>query len=140
MIDVVTKSFKGVTLSFRRAEDGEELWLNAAEIGKALNYKNPAGAIRNIAKQHADEFDSSVSQIHVSCIRAELPPTKERLFNLEGIALICMFSEQPIAKQFRKWVRRVAKEVLTKGKYEEPRLIQTKQLELTTLVRTSEPP
>ncbi len=124
---------------FTKSEDDGELWLTAAEIGKALGYTHPAQSINYLHKQHKDEFDNHITQVVDTTIPSNLT-RKIRIFNLEGIALICMFSEQPIAKKFRKWVRRVAKEVFTKGKYEEPRLIQSKQPELTTLVRTSEPP
>ncbi len=87
-------------MAFRKSEDGE-LWLPAAEIGKALGYAHPKQSIDKLVREHSDEFDSNINQVVLSATSDGNLQTKTRLFNIEGIALICMFSEQPIAKKFR---------------------------------------
>ncbi len=96
---------------FTKSEDDGELWLTAAEIGEALGYAQPNQAISKLFREHKDDFSNDINLIVDTTIRVNLlgdsirvkanPPNRERIFNLEGIALICMFSEQPIAKEFR---------------------------------------
>jgi len=120
-------------VAFRKTTDGQDLVVTMEDVGKALQYANPRQSIDKIFREHRDEFDGDITSVVVSATSGNLE-RRARVFNLEGIALICMFSEQPIAKEFRKWVRKVAKEVLTTGTYTEPRILPAQPTEVEHLV------
>ncbi len=115
--DIVIKHFEGRPVHFQMEE--ERLTLTMREIGALLQYKYPLENVSKLYQDHKDEFDNDCTQIAVSAIQATVgrPPRRERIFTLEGLALICMFSEQPIAKKVRKWARRLMKEVWVTGSY-----------------------
>jgi hypothetical protein len=43
------------------------------------------------------------------------PPIHERLFTLDGLILLSMFSEKPEAKKKRRWLRKIGREVAMQG-------------------------
>jgi len=114
------KHFEGRPITFR--VEGEKLCLSGEDIGKHLGYKNPAEAVSRLFRLHADEFDNDCAQMSVMNIPGG-PPRRERVFTLDGLILLCMFSEQPVAKKFRRWLRKIAKEVMTTGQYANPQLL-----------------
>jgi len=121
--DLVVKHFEGKPVAFRC--EGGKLTLTMKESGELLCYKNPAISISNLYQEHKDEFDSDCTQLTVSVMpEVNRPPTRERVFTLDGLILLCMFSEQPIAKKVRKWLRRVGREVMTTGGYVTPEFFQ----------------
>ena len=125
--EMVIKHFEGKPVAFR--QDGKRLLLSMKEIGELLGYKNPAESASKVYQGHKDEFDNDCTELAVSAIPGESRQIRERLFTLEGLALLCMFSEQPIAKKVRKWASKLMKEVWTEGHYQSPAL--TAHLERT---------
>lgn len=79
-------------------------------------------------------FDNDCTQVSVSDIREYgAPPRRERVFTLDGLILLCMFSEQPVAKKVRHWLRKIGKEVAVTGSYNSPVLTQIlTQLQILT--------
>jgi len=105
--DKLVKYFDGKPVTFT-VGDGK-LTLSMTDIGRHLGYATPRETISKLYQVHKDEFDSDCTQIVVSTtgVSVHEPPRKERVFTLDGLILICMFSEQPIAKKFRRWLRKV---------------------------------
>ena len=87
------------------------------EIGQILGYKDPNDSIGRLYLHHKEEFDNDCTQLVYIGGAVNTPPNRERLFSLEGLILICMFSEQPIAVKVRKWLRKLARQVATDGYY-----------------------
>lgn len=87
------------------------------EIGARLEYTDPQNAINRLYLRHKDEFDNDCTHVSVSDTPASVnaPPTRERVFTLDGLILLCMFSEQPKAKTFRHWLRKIGKQVMVEG-------------------------
>jgi prophage antirepressor-like protein len=121
--DLVVKHFEGKAVAFH--DDCGKLTLTMKEAGELLGYKQPAKSVSNLFNEHKDEFDNDCTQITVSVIReVGAPPVRERCFTLDGLILLCMFSEQKIAKNVRHWLRRVGREVAVTGSYNAPVLSQ----------------
>lgn len=85
-------------------QDGQ-LWLTSTELAKALGYSRTDNVNRVYAR-NSDEFtESMTTTVKMTLVRK----TGEvdvivRVFSLRGAHLIAMFSNTPVAKEFRKWV------------------------------------
>lgn len=114
--DIVIKHFDGRPVPFRM-ESGN-LTLTMRDAGELLQYRNkPAEYVGRLYASHKDEFDNDCT--FMSCIGGSVnqPPQRERIFTLDGLILLCMFSEQPVAKKVRKWLRKIGREVAETGSY-----------------------
>lgn len=119
--DIVIKHFEGRPVPFR-SESGK-LTLTMKEAGELLGYSKPREAIGHIYSAHKDEFDNECTHLSVSdTADIHTPPVRERIFTLDGLILLCMFSEQPVAKKVRHWLRKVGREVAVTGSYNSPEL------------------
>ena len=116
--DIVIKHFEGKPIPFR-VEHGQ-LCLTMREIGQALGYEHPEKSVSKLYSEHKDEFDNDCTEIAVSAIPGESRQIRERVFFLEGLYQICFHSEKPLAKKFRKWCRKLARQVQTEGYYIDP--------------------
>ncbi|WP_440864446.1 BRO-N domain-containing protein [Symbiopectobacterium purcellii] len=83
----------------------EQIWFTSAELAKALHYKK-TDAITQIYTRNLDEFTSQMSTtLNLRVVRKTgTVEMSNRIFSLRGAHLIAMFSNTPIAKEFRKWV------------------------------------
>lgn len=87
-------------------EQHNQLWLSAAQIGKALGYARE-DSVSRIYDRNRDEFSSGMSMtvnLTVNGINNSLRQKSVRIFSLRGAHLIAMFARTAIAKQFRRWV------------------------------------
>jgi hypothetical protein len=83
----------------RGSTDSGVLTLIMKEAGELLQYRNkPAEYVGRLYVSHKDEFDNDCT--YMSCIGGDAtrPPLRERLFTLDGLILLCMHSEQPVAQ------------------------------------------
>lgn len=112
--DVILSEFEGHYMHLK-PEKGT-LWLTTREIGEALEYENPRVSIHTLYRAHADEFDNDSTRV-IDTITGENTPIRIREFSIEGVMLLAMFSEQPLAKKLRKWARKVLAEVAVTGRY-----------------------
>ncbi|GHW96052.1 BRO family, N- domain protein [Vibrio cholerae] len=84
-------------------EQHNQLWLSAAQIGKALGYARE-DSVSRIYDRNQDEFSSGMSMtvnLTVNGINNSLRQKSVRIFSLRGAHLIAMFARTAIAKQFR---------------------------------------
>lgn len=84
-----------------------EAWLTSFDIGTALEYSDPKESILNIYSRNKDELEPYSSTINLMVLDGKKRDT--RVFNEEGVMLICMLSKQPRAAEFRRWAVGVLK-------------------------------
>lgn len=95
----ISKQFNNITIDF--IEQDEDYWLTAKTIGNALGYRSPRKSIMNLYHAHKDEIEEYASLLELSTPGG---PQETTIFSERGIYLLLMFSKQPIAKRFRKWL------------------------------------
>lgn len=86
-------------------EDGQ-VWLTSTEIARVLGYSRTDNVSKLYAR-NADEFTDSMTMtvnMTFNGINNSLRNKTVRVYSLRGAHLIAMFSNTPVAKQFRKWV------------------------------------
>ncbi len=86
-------------------EDGQ-VWLTSTEIAQVLGYSRTDNVSKLYAR-NADEFTDSMTMtvnMTFNGINNSLRNKSVRVYSLRGAHLIAMFSNTPVAKQFRKWV------------------------------------
>jgi len=75
-------------------------------VGLALEYAQPRDAINKIFERNNDEFEEGIDYL-----RHQLDLAGQRrkitVFFQTGVNLIGMFSDQPLAKSFRRWAKHV---------------------------------
>jgi prophage antirepressor-like protein len=76
-------------------------WMTAMQIGEALEYSEPRDAVLKIYERNSDELEEFSVTVKLTATDGKAYET--RVFNEEGVMLICMFSNQPRAKEFRRW-------------------------------------
>ena len=109
-------------------EDGQ-VWLTSTELAKALGYSRTDNVNRVYAR-NSDEFtDSMTTTVKMTLVRktGEVD-VMVRVFSLRGAHLIAMFSNTPVAKEFRKWVL----DILDKEVEEKQNLPTTRQKSVST--------
>lgn len=104
--NMVQKDFNGLDVSF--IEKGKELWLTGEQIGIALEYEEPRIAIHKIYKRNKEELDdySTVTKL----VTVDGKKRDSRIYNEQGVMIITMLSQQPVARLFRKWAVQILKE------------------------------
>ncbi|MEY0588701.1 Bro-N domain-containing protein [Providencia manganoxydans] len=80
-------------------------WFTSTQLAQALGYSRTDN-ISKIYSRNSDEFtESMTTTVKMTLVRktGEVD-VMVRVFSLRGANLIAMFSNTPVAKQFRKWV------------------------------------
>lgn len=93
------------TLTFQNTElsvinKNNQIWLSAAELAKALGYKQ-VDSVTRIYNRNVDEFSENMTALVKNPQAVNLTV---RIFSLRGCHLIGMLSHTKVAKAFRKWV------------------------------------
>ncbi|MBY8252274.1 hypothetical protein KW526_06905 [Vibrio fluvialis] len=83
-------------------EQSNQIWLTAAQIGRALGYARE-DSVSRIYDRNQDEFSNAMTETVKLTVSGNYQKTV-RIFSLRGAHLIAMFARTSIAKQFRKWV------------------------------------
>ncbi len=104
-------------------DDHNNLWFIGRELASMLGYKNGSRDINS----HVDECDrqiltpkSLISIKSTSDVPLEIPVRGLIVVNESGLYDLILRSHQPNARLFQKWVKRVIKEIQTKGFYRQP--------------------
>ena len=77
-------------------------WLRGPQIGGALAYEDPVGAIQKLYARNADEFTDEMTQILDLPTAGGVQPV--RIFSPRGCYLLAMLARTEKAKAFRQWV------------------------------------
>ena len=110
--EIISKDFNGNEIDF--IEKKEDIWITSEALGVGLEYKNPRISIMKLYSSHQDELEEHSSVIELV---TEAGKRETTVFSEMGAYLLIMFSNQPIAKKFRKWVVKVVKEIRKTGSY-----------------------
>ena len=95
--------------------------MSRTQIGYALQYKDPANAIKNIHNKNYDRFE----KYSVTLTGAQFEPPlrnnksaqKVYMYNEFGIYAMCARSRQPVADDFNDWVAEVISSLRKNGYY-----------------------
>lgn len=115
--EIIPRDFNGNEIDF--IENKEDIWITAEALGFGLEYKNPRKDIMQLYYRHKDELEEYSSILNLS---TEAGKRETTVFSEMGAYLLIMFSNQSKAKEFRKWVVNVIKEIRGKGFYIEKQL------------------
>ncbi|MBG5894829.1 Bro-N domain-containing protein [Providencia rettgeri] len=92
--------------TFNPIVEDSQVWLTSTEIAHVLGYSRTDNVSKLYAR-NADEFTDSMTMtvnMTFNGINNSLRNKSVRVYSLRGAHLIAMFSNTPVAKQFRKWV------------------------------------
>ncbi len=127
--EIIPMDFNGKEIDFISKE--EDIWITAETLGIGLEYNDPRINIMRLFHRHKDEIEEYSSIIKLT---TEAGMRKTTVFNEMGAYLLIMFSNQPKAKEFRKWVVTVIKEIRKTGAYiekvQDPYDLMVKQAEM----------
>lgn len=112
--------FLGTVCDFY-VDEGNNIYMSRTQIGYALQYKDPANAIKNIHNKNHDRFD----KYSVVLTGAQFePPLKNNskaqkvyMYNEFGIYAMCARSRQAVADSFNDWVADVISSIRKNGYY-----------------------
>lgn len=112
--------FLGTKCDFYVDED-DNIYMSRTQIGYALQYKDPANAIKNIHNKNRDRFD----KMSITLTGAQFEPPlrnnksadKVYMYKEVGIYAMCARSRQPIADDFNDWVSDVIISIRKNGYY-----------------------
>lgn len=112
--------FLGTVCDFYVDEENN-IYMSRTQIGYALQYKDPANAIKNIHNKNHDRFD----KYSVVLTGAQFePPLKNNskaqkvyMYNEFGIYAMCARSRQAVADDFNDWVAEVISSIRKNGYY-----------------------
>ncbi len=105
-MNIVAKTdltFQNIT--FEPVCHGGVTWFTSTQLAQALGYSRTDN-ISKIYSRNCDEFtESMTTTVKMTLVRktGEVD-VMVRVFSLRGAHLIAMFSNTPVAKEFRKWV------------------------------------
>ena len=112
--------FLGTKCDFYVNETGD-IFMSRTQIGYALQYKDPANAVKNIHNKYHDRFD----RFSVEVAGAQFEPplkfnqnsAKVYMYEERGIYEVCRRSRQPVSDAFNDWVYDVILSIKKNGYY-----------------------
>lgn len=81
-------------------EHADDVWLTAEQIGIALEYEDPGNSIRRLYNRHRDLLDPYTGQVKLTSPGGQ---QLTRIFNEEGVILLCLKANKPKAIAFQRW-------------------------------------
>ncbi len=103
---VAKKDLTFQNFTFSPIVENGQVWLTSTEIAHVLGYSRTDNVSKLYAR-NADEFTDSMTMtvnMTFNGINNSLRNKTVRVYSLRGAHLIAMFSNTPVAKEFRKWV------------------------------------
>lgn len=111
---VKEEKFGIVNCDFYRDENSDEVFMTAEQLGEVLEYANPRTAINTMLTRNPYLRNKEFStDFKLKSLDGKLRNT--RVFNEDGIYEVTMLSNQPKAREFRMFVRKVIKELRRTG-------------------------
>lgn len=116
---LTTRNFNGVALDCYKAENEDDgFWATREQIGRLLEYKNPANAIKDIHNRNLDRLNKFSTQRILRQVEGERTVTREIIFyNFKGFLEICRFSNQPKANAVIDFAWNIMDEIRRTGSY-----------------------
>jgi len=88
-------------------DHNQERWMTGEDIGLALEYSEPRKSINNLFDRFKDELEEY--SVDIKLMSTDGKQYDTRVYNEEGVMMVCFFSKQPKAAQFRKWAVKILK-------------------------------
>lgn len=113
-------NFLGTKCDFYIDEENN-IYMSRTQIGYALQYKDPANAIKNIHNKNYERF--SKHSVILTGAQFEPPLRNNRnadkvyMYNEFGVYAMCARSRQPIADEFNDWVANIISSIRKRGFY-----------------------
>lgn len=109
------EKFNNINCDFFKSNDGE-IYMTINQLAEVLGYSN-ASSIRSIMNRNEYLYDKEFS---TSCklqqVEGNRVVTRDRIvFTEDGIYEVTMLSSQPLAREFRRFVRQIVKELRQTG-------------------------
>lgn len=112
--------FLGTKCDFYVDEDNN-IYMSRTQIGYALQYKDPANAVKNIHNKYHERFDSLSIEVSgaqfVPPINRNKNSPKIYMYTERGIYEVCRRSRQAIADSFYDWVYDTITDIKKNGYY-----------------------
>ena len=106
MSELQTLSFNGLPVAL--IDHNNEGWFTGEDIGVALEYADdPKNSVRKIFERNQEELEEYSTTVKLTAVDGK--ERDQRVYNEEGVMMICFFSKQPKAAEFRKWAVMVLK-------------------------------
>ncbi|WP_110929732.1 BRO family protein [Paenibacillus bouchesdurhonensis] len=93
--------FLGIKCDFWMDEHGE-VYMTREQIGRALQYRDPASSIEVIHRRNADRLDRLSSTVKLTGVDGR--EREHIVYKVKGIFDVIRYSRQPIADDFMDWV------------------------------------
>lgn len=110
----IVKYYGQIPIEF--VEHEGETWVTAEAVGRALGYSEPRIAVMKILDRHPEDFQGLLS---VAKLVTEAGLRETTILSRDAVNLVGLFSKQPSAVQFRKFVLNVLREIQENGYYGE---------------------
>ena len=105
---VIPFEFEGIDVGL--LEDGGQYWVTGEAIGRALEYSEPRKNIGKLYDRNADVLNDPDYTCVVS-LTTQTQDRNVRIYSLEGVILLLMYSRQPKARAFQvALAKRIANE------------------------------
>jgi prophage antirepressor-like protein len=119
---VKSKNFGNIKCDFWQDDKGQ-IWMTREQIGRALEYSDPNGAIEVIHRRNHDRLDKFSTTVKLTGVEGTREVTREMtVYTYKGIYEICRFSRQPKADAFMDWVWEVVESIRKTGMYLSPKI------------------
>ena len=114
---VKSDTFGQVQCDFYQNEQSDIL-MTREQIGSALEYADPNGAIEVIHRRNRDRLDSFSTSVRLTGVEGSREVTRDiTIYTAKGIYEICRFSRQTKADAFMDWVWDVIETIRKTGMY-----------------------
>lgn len=107
-------TFNGLPVSV--FDHNQEGWFTATDIGQALEYKDPRDKVNQIFDRNREELEEY--SVTLKLMASDGKKYDTRVFNEEGVMMICFFSKQPKAVEFRKWAVKMLRQYRKVGGFD----------------------
>lgn len=86
-----------------------QILFSSEEIGRQLGYKNPSKSINILFNRNQKELDGYARHINVMCRDGQ--SREARHFTEEGVYILSMLADTPLAREFRAKLARLLREI-----------------------------
>lgn len=107
-------------------QKGEEVFMTSKQLGEALEYNEPTIAVNKIINRN-DYLKDREFSVQTKLVSTDGKHYNTRLMTEDGIYEVTMLSKKPKAREFRRFIRKLLKD-LRKGKLVVQRPMTTKEL------------
>lgn len=102
-------------------DESRNIFMSRTQVGYALQYKDPANAVKNIHNKYHDRFDKFSIEIAGAQFEPPLRFNKnaEKVYMYEerGVYEVCRRSRQPVADNFHDWIYETIQSIKQNGYY-----------------------